>query len=178
MPMRPRFSKPLLLATLLFGLPLGHGCSESLEEETPELAPLWDAPTFTLTDQDNKPFGTEQLKGKPWIGMLFFTTCSGPCPMMAMRMKDVQDALPDKSIKIVSFSVDPHFDTPPRLKEYADRVKATPGRWYFLTGNDGQIEAVADGPQTDVRQAPRHRPDDAGCDDRPLDEVPAHRRRQ
>ncbi|HEX8339834.1 MAG TPA: SCO family protein [Tepidisphaeraceae bacterium] len=131
-------------AATVFGILL-CAATPGCDDPQSALPVLWDAPAFALTDQDGKSFGSEALKGKPWIGMLFFTTCSGPCPMMAMRMREVQDALPDPAIRIVSFSVDPGFDTPQRMKEYATRVKATPGRWYFLTGDETQITAVTTG---------------------------------
>jgi protein SCO1/2 len=35
--------------------------------------------------------------------------------------------------------VDPTTDTPPRLKEYAERFHAKPG-WYFLTGKKENID--------------------------------------
>lgn len=44
-------------------------------------------------------------------------------------------------LKLVSFSVDPEFDTPPVLKEYAEKFHATP-RWTFLTGARSTLEAV------------------------------------
>ena len=38
-------------------------------------------------------------------------------------------------LQLVSFSVDPTYDTPGRLNEYAQRHGANPERWSFLTGD-------------------------------------------
>lgn len=112
-------------------------------EREPELPVLWPAPTFTLTNQNNEPFGTEQLKGRTWIATLFFTTCPGPCPMMAHRLREIQNAVKDPELRIVSISCDPVNDTPAKLKEYADVQDADPNRWFFLTGKPDEVQRVA-----------------------------------
>jgi protein SCO1/2 len=38
-------------------------------------------------------------------------------------------------VKLVSFTVDPEYDTPPVLAEYGKHFKAEPARWFFLTGD-------------------------------------------
>ena len=106
---------------------------------------LFPAPQFTLTDQDNQPFGTDQLKGKTWIATLFYSTCPGPCPMVEGKMHSIQDAVNDPNVLLVSISIDPNNDTPAKLKAYADRMDANAKRWYFLTGSPDQIKTVAAG---------------------------------
>lgn len=116
------------------------GCSPPAEEETDTRFTI--AP-FTLTNQNDEPFGTDQLKGKTWIACLFFTECAGPCPMMTGRLRDIQKAVDDPNVILVSVSCDPAKDTPKTLKNYANAVGAIEGRWYFLTGTPGQVNAVA-----------------------------------
>jgi len=57
-------------------------------------------------------------------------------------------------VHLVSFSVDPEKDRPEVLRSYAERLRAEPGRWDFLTGpksaiyrlsHDGFKLAVSDG---------------------------------
>ena len=95
---------------------------------------LFDAPKFQLTDQDGKPFDSERLKGQVWVAALIFTNCPGVCPSMTQKMKALQDAVPAKTVQLVSFTVDPERDTPEVLKQYARRFKADESRWHFLTG--------------------------------------------
>ncbi len=90
---------------------------------------------FTLTDQTGRPFGTADLKGKVWVADFIFTRCQGPCPLQSARMAALQKTFARaKDLRFVSFSVDPGYDTPAVLSEYAARYGAKPGRWYFLTG--------------------------------------------
>ncbi|MEJ7618973.1 MAG: SCO family protein, partial [Pyrinomonadaceae bacterium] len=44
-------------------------------------------------------------------------------------------------VHLISISVDPVTDTPPKLKEYARRFHAKPG-WYFLTGKKENVDAA------------------------------------
>ena len=93
-------------------------------------------PDFTLTSQSGEEFrSADYLAGKVWIADFIYTTCTGPCPRMSARMSRLQEDLADlPGLKFVSFTVDPENDTPEVLAEYAERYRAEPGRWYFLTG--------------------------------------------
>ncbi|MBV9926999.1 MAG: SCO family protein [Acidobacteria bacterium] len=97
-----------------------------------------------LLDQDGNRvrFYTDVLKGKTVIISAFFTTCTSVCPPMNRNLEKVQAALGDRvgrDVFIVSISVDPETDTPPRLKEYSQRFHAKPG-WLFLTGKKENVE--------------------------------------
>jgi protein SCO1 len=96
-------------------------------------------PAFQLTNQNNQPFGTEQLSGKIWIVDFIFSTCPGPCPMMSSRMSELQKPLQNSDVHLVSVSVDPEKDTPEVLRGYAEKLGAQPGRWEFLTGPKAAI---------------------------------------
>jgi protein SCO1/2 len=112
----------------------------------PEPLPvLYGGPTFTLTDQDARPFGSKELRGKVWVADFIFTTCPGACPKMTMRMSGLQKAIPDRDVHFVSFTVDPERDTPEVLKKYAQGYDADPGRWHFLTGEKSALFDVAAG---------------------------------
>jgi protein SCO1 len=89
---------------------------------------------FSLTNQFDQRFGSEDLAGKIWIADFVFTSCRGPCPIISSRMSELQKPLKGTDVHLVSFSVDPETDTPPVLRAYADKVKAQEGRWDFLTG--------------------------------------------
>jgi protein SCO1 len=100
------------------------------------------APAFKLTDQNGQPFDSTQLKGKVWTAMLFFSECTGVCPMMTSRITDLQNVLTDTRIHFVSLTVDPANDTPQRLAEYAQSANAQP-RWHLLTGTVDEMKDVA-----------------------------------
>lgn len=111
-------------------------------------------PQFELVNQEARPFGSAQLAGKIWIADFIFTSCPGPCPIISTRMSELQKPLEKTDIHLVSFSVDPVKDTPEVLSVYAEKLKAQPQRWDFLTGQrpaiyslirDGFKLAVSDG---------------------------------
>ena len=97
-----------------------------------------------LLDQDGRKvrFYSDMLKGKTVVINAFFTTCTSVCPPMNRNMEKIQEALGDrlgKEVFLVSISVDPVTDTPPRLKEYAQKFHAKPG-WTFLTGKKESVD--------------------------------------
>jgi protein SCO1 len=54
---------------------------------------------------------------------------------MSACMKQIQAALPASlPVKLISFTTDPAYDTPPILKKYGARYNAQDGQWLFLTG--------------------------------------------
>ena len=46
---------------------------------------------------------------------------------------------------LVSFSVDPEYDTPERLKAYGEKYGADPSRWTFLTGDYKSLQSTVVG---------------------------------
>ena len=120
---------------------------------------LYSSPAFSLTDQDGKTFGSENLRGKTWVAAFIFTHCPGICPQMTMNMSALQRAVPDRDVHLVSFSVDPERDTPEVLKEYAKRFDADPARWHFLTGEGAKIFDVAAGMKLTAAPAGKFGPD-------------------
>jgi protein SCO1/2 len=97
-----------------------------------------------LINQDGKPmrFYSDLLKDKVVIINTFFTTCTSVCPPMSRNLERIQSWLGDrlgKEVHIISISVDPAVDTPPRLKDYAQKYKAKPG-WFFVTGKKENAE--------------------------------------
>ena len=148
--------KQKIIATLLWGVlvlaMLGvvgtglwaryrDGAEPAAKSEPPPV--LFDAATFSLTDQDGKTFSNTQLRGRTWVADFVFTHCPGVCPKMTMRMAGLQRTLAKSDVHFVSFSVDPERDTPAVLKEYANNFGADLGRWHFLTGEKGAMFQAA-----------------------------------
>jgi protein SCO1/2 len=100
-------------------------------------------PSFELINQDAQPFGSAQLAGKIWIADFIFTSCPGPCPIISSRMSELQKPLEKTDVHLVSFTVDPAIDTPEVLRGYAEKLRAQPKRWDFLTGSRAAIYALA-----------------------------------
>ncbi|HEX8852867.1 MAG TPA: SCO family protein [Pyrinomonadaceae bacterium] len=93
-------------------------------------------------DGDRVRFYSDILKGKTVVINAFFTTCTTICPPMNRNMEKIQEAFGErigKDLFLVSITVDPTTDTPPRLKEYAQKFNARPG-WLFLTGKKENVD--------------------------------------
>ena len=118
--------------------------------------PLWQArhhvptleddgvvPHFALTDETGATITEAALKGHVSVVDFVFTRCDSICPISSMHMRDFQNQTADTpDIKLLSFSVDPEYDTPPRLAEYAKRFEADSGRWHFVTGPLDAVKKV------------------------------------
>ena len=81
-------------------------------------------PAFALTAQNGNAFSSDSLKGKVWVADFIFTTCSGPCPRMSAQMRRLQERLLRNSetlnsVRLLSISVDPVYDTPETLLEHS-----------------------------------------------------------
>src|SRR3954447_2521967 len=105
---------------------------------SPELPTLGELPQFALIAEDGKPFHKDDLLGRVWIADFVFTSCADACPRLQAKMRKLQDRLlpleQGGNIGLLSISVDPERDTPPRLKRYGEIYGARPGLWRSLTG--------------------------------------------
>ncbi|HWB11020.1 MAG TPA: SCO family protein [Pirellulales bacterium] len=97
---------------------------------------------FTFVDSEGEPFSMEQLAGKVWVASYFFATCPGFCLQMNQEIAKVVRDLAGEDVTFVSFTVDPENDTPEELQKYAERMRADPRRWVFLTGDGERIRQL------------------------------------
>lgn len=97
------------------------------------------APSFSFINQNEQMISNESFKGKIYVVDFFFTTCPTICPIMTTYMTHVQNAFPDNSIGIASFTIDPGTDTPEVLRQYAEKYGVTNPNWHFLTGNEEAV---------------------------------------
>lgn len=94
---------------------------------------------FEFVNQDNETVSLEDLKGEWWIADFIFTNCTTICLPMTSNMTKLQDMVNDadlEGVKFISFSVEPDYDTPEVLTEYAEGYSADLNTWNFLTGYD------------------------------------------
>jgi len=108
-------------------------CSDSLPIETNMKESV---ASFTYTSQHDESFGLADLEGKWWIADFIFTNCETVCLPMTSNMAQLQTNLAEQNLDVhlVSFSVDPDYDTPEVLKEYGDEYDANYDNWTFVTG--------------------------------------------
>jgi protein SCO1/2 len=120
-----------------------------LRREPPPPPVVGRLPAYELTDAGGRAFGSADLAGRVYVADFIFTRCTSICPLLTKAMGRLQDQFRERGVEgvhLVSFSVDPDYDTPERLREYAERHGADPDRWTFLTGDRERIrELLVDG---------------------------------
>lgn len=130
----------LAVAVLVLGLmATSLGFLRARSQPLPRLGSL---PDFSFTREDGSEWGSAQLRGHPFVANFIFTRCPTICPAFTRKMAHVQkdtDAF-GPGLQLVSFSVDPTYDTPERLAEYARKHGANPARWSFLTGDYNRLK--------------------------------------
>jgi protein SCO1/2 len=105
-----------------------------------QVTKAYTVPSFQLTNEEGKLFSSDSLKGKTYVVNFIYTRCEGQCKDMSNQLIRVQEAFKkQKEVSIVSFTVDPEYDTANVLKEYAQAHQAIPGKWLFLTGEKEYI---------------------------------------
>lgn len=107
---------------------------------------------WTLVDEQGKPFGSDDLKGKVWIASFFFTRCPSICPKQQQALLDLLPHVEDLQrregtapISLVSFTVDPDHDVPEKLLAYQQKLRAhvsAPGEWKLLTGDRAALSEL------------------------------------
>jgi protein SCO1/2 len=119
-----------------------------LTRRVPQPPPiLGEVPQFTLTNENNQPFGSQQLAGKAYVASFVFTRCKTFCPIIFQHLKSLQERIQIAKLPltIVSFTVDPDHDTPDILKTQANVLSADPQIWTFLTSEKSTMIKLVEG---------------------------------
>jgi cytochrome oxidase Cu insertion factor (SCO1/SenC/PrrC family) len=103
-------------------------------------------PDVPVIDQDGRRlrFFTDIVKGRTVAINFMFTTCTTICPPLAATFARVQQKLGPtvgNDVLLVSVSVDPVTDVPPRMKAYLSKFGAQPG-WLFIGGAKLDVDAL------------------------------------
>ena len=105
-----------------------------------EIPVIGSVPEFSLTEAGGTTLHRADLLCKVWIASFIFTRCGEQCPTMMRHEVRLQASLPLRDdLRLVSFSVDPDWDAPKVLTDYAHTFGADRSRWLFLTGDKKQI---------------------------------------
>ena len=105
-------------------------------------------PPFSFVNQYGDTITQEDYLGSVYVANFVFTTCPTICPVMTYQMKRIQqktNTLPGfkNNFKILSHTVNPDYDTPEILLEYANNMEAELTNWNFVTGDKNSIYAMA-----------------------------------
>jgi protein SCO1/2 len=101
-------------------------------------------PDFALYDQTGNVVKVERFLGKQIVLNFIFTRCPDPkmCPASTAKMMLLQGAAKEKGVdnlELISITLDPEYDTPGILNEYASFRGIDTSNFSFLTGPETAI---------------------------------------
>ena len=100
-----------------------------------------------LRDVDGQTFELEQLRGKPLVISMIFTSCHHVCPTITKNLGSAVDiaseALGADSFSVVTVGFDWAVDTPDRMRLYATERRIDAPNWHFLAGDADSINALS-----------------------------------
>jgi protein SCO1/2 len=101
-------------------------------------------PSFALKDQAGNTVNLSDFRNKIVVVDFIYTRCPLPdvCPRLSANFASVSKKLRSRDVAFLSITIDPQYDTPDVLAEYALRWQAQES-WRFLTGTPEQIQEVA-----------------------------------
>lgn len=102
-------------------------------------------PDFALYDQDGKVVQASRFRGKQIMLNFIYTRCpvANMCPAATSKMMQTQRlarAAGVKNLELISITLDPTYDTPGVLKEYAAGRGIDTSNFSFLTGPERAIK--------------------------------------
>ena len=102
-------------------------------------------PSFSLIDQAGRTVSLADFLGKVVVVDFIYTRCPLPdvCPRLSANFASASKKLRGRDVEFLSITIDPQYDTPTVLSEYARRWQADGESWRFLTGTQQQIQEVA-----------------------------------
>jgi len=107
-------------------------------------------PDFPFVNQDGKRITFDQYRGRNVVLTFIYTRCPLPdyCPLITEDFSQIETALKsDPAIypktKLLSISVDPEYDSPRVLREYAASHGADLTHWDFVSGARDDIKKTA-----------------------------------
>jgi len=104
-------------------------------------------PHFAFYNQDGQVIQSPGLRGSMVVVNFIFTRCAMPnmCPASTERMARLQHQIKEagiEKVRMVSISLDPEYDTPGILKQYAADKGIDTANFDFLTGSPRAISDV------------------------------------
>lgn len=99
-------------------------------------------PAVNLVKISKKPVSFVNLVdgSHPVVLEFFYTSCTTICGMQTSTLAGAQKGL-SKGVTLISISIDPEYDTPARLREYASNFPVGVN-WHILTGKRSDVTRI------------------------------------
>ena len=107
---------------------------------------------FSLINQNGERISLDTFRGKPFVLTFVFTRCPVPnfCPRMSNNFEELQASIKTgrdslAKTRLLSVTLDPDYDTPKVLSDYAGFHHADGQIWTFATGDEKEIDSLTRG---------------------------------
>lgn len=102
-------------------------------------------PNFALYDQTGNVVQSARFRGKQIMLNFIYTRCpvATMCPAATMKMMETQQLAKEagvNNLELISITLDPEYDTPGVLREYAEARAIDTNNFSFLTGPERAIK--------------------------------------
>ncbi|WP_316841900.1 SCO family protein [Pedobacter gandavensis] len=102
-------------------------------------------PAFKLFNQDSTVVTEKDFDGTIYVADFFFTSCPTICPTMHRNLMKVYEKYKgNPTVKLASHTIDVKYDTPSRMKAYAEKLGVKGTQWEYLWGSRDEIYALAE----------------------------------
>ena len=108
-------------------------------------------PDYTFTNTLGRAVRLGEFQGRALALTFIFTRCPFPtfCPRLSSNFSEAAEKLKatangPTNWHLLSITIDPEYDTPERLRAYAQRYKADPAHWDHVTGALIDITAISE----------------------------------
>lgn len=101
---------------------------------------------YTFTNSDGATVRFDDLRGKPLVISLVYSSCYHTCPMttqyLAEAVRKAREALGKDSFNVATIGFDVPQDNPQAMAAFARHQGVEMPGWYFLSGDQNEIDRL------------------------------------
>jgi protein SCO1 len=133
----------VLFFVVAFGWPIVRVARTALPPPLPVLGSISD---FALVEQNDRAFGTADVRGKVWL-LSTVQTSSPAGDKLATELGKIQHRVRNlgPAFHIVTVGTDPETDSREHLVEFISHYRVSPRMWSFLSGDTAILRRSAPG---------------------------------
>ena len=102
---------------------------------------------YAFTNADGERVTLNDLRGKPLVLSMIYTSCYQICPMTTRHLSKVvekaRDALGDDSFSVAIIGFDTQFDTPDAMQYFANKQGISDKNWNLLSIAKEEVDALS-----------------------------------
>ena len=102
---------------------------------------------YRFTSSSGESLTFEQLRDKPLVLSLVYTSCYQICPMTTRYLAEViekaREALGEDSFNVAVVGFDTPVDTPDAMAHFGQQQGVSDAGWYLLSGSQAQVDELA-----------------------------------